>query len=65
MVEGPTAKAYALRIRDEFKNEIVRDIFVKSKKIFVPIEELIGKRFLGPDSLGKNIILSVKTAGNS
>ena len=57
MVEGPTAKAYALRIRDEFKNEIVRDIFVKSKRIFVPIEELIGKRFLGSDSLGKNIIL--------
>ena len=57
MVEGPTAKAYALRIRDEFKNEIVRDIFVRSKRIFVPIEELIGKRFLGSDSLGKNIIL--------
>jgi len=57
VVEGPTAKAYALRIRDEFKNEIVRDIFVRSKRIFVPIEELIGKRFLGSDSLGKNIIL--------
>ena len=35
MVEGSTAKAYALRIRDEFKNEIVRDIFVKSKRILV------------------------------
>ena len=57
MVEGPTAKAYALRIRNEFKNEIVRDIFARSKRIFVPVEELIGKRFLGSDSLGKNIIL--------
>jgi len=53
VVEGPTAKAYALGIRGEFKSEIVRDIFVRSKRIFIPIEELIGKKFLGSDSLGK------------
>jgi len=57
MVEGPTAKAYALRIRNEFQNEIVRDVFARSKRIFVSIEELISKRFLSSDSLGKNIIL--------
>lgn len=57
MVEGPTAKAYALRIGNEFQNEIVRDVFARSKRIFVSIEELISKKFLSSDSLGKNIIL--------
>lgn len=57
MVEGPTAKAYALRIGDEFKDEVVRDVFAKSRRTFVPAEELIGKKFVGSDSIGKNIIL--------
>ena len=57
MVEGPTAKAYALRIGNEFQNEIVRDVFARSKRIFVSIEELISKKFLSSNSLGKNIIL--------
>jgi len=56
MVEGPTAKAYAIRISKEFRNEIVEYISTRTKKIFVPIEEFIGKRFKGSDSLGKNII---------
>lgn len=57
VVEGPTAKSYALRIRDEFGGEVVREVFAKSKKVFIPLDELIKKRFLGSDSLGKNIIL--------
>ena len=57
MVEGPTAKAYALRVCNEFKDEIVREILAKSKKIFIPVKELIGKKFAGSDSIGKNIIL--------
>jgi len=57
VVEGPTAKSYALRIKGEFKDEIVRDVFTRSKKVFIPIDELIQKKFLGSDSLGKNIIL--------
>jgi len=57
VVEGPTAKSYALRIRDEFKDEIVREVFTRSKKVFIPVDELIQKKFLGSDSLGKNIIL--------
>lgn len=58
MVEGPTAKAYAFRICKEFEGELVNDVYVKSlKRVFVPIEALIGKKFLKADSIGKNILL--------
>jgi endonuclease-8 len=57
VVEGPTAKAYAIRINNEFQSEVVRDVFVKSKRILSPVEELIGRKFLRSDSLGKNILL--------
>jgi len=57
MVEGPTAKAYAIKIREEFSSEIVRRISAKSKRIFVPLDNIVGRRFLGSDSLGKNILL--------
>ncbi|MEM2440681.1 MAG: hypothetical protein QW493_05665 [Candidatus Bathyarchaeia archaeon] len=57
MVEGPTAKAYAIKITDNFQNEVVKEIFIKSKKVFISTEKLFGKRFIGADSLGKNILL--------
>jgi len=58
MVEGPTAKAYAIRIGKEFDGEAVNDIFVKSlKRVHVPLTEFIGKKFVNADSLGKNILL--------
>jgi len=57
MVEGPTAKAYAIRITNSFRNEVVKEVFAKTRKAHVPAENLIGKRFLEADSLGKNILL--------
>jgi endonuclease-8 len=58
MVEGPTAKAYAFRISEEFKDEVITNISVKStKRVFIPLTNLLGKGFLKADSLGKNIIL--------
>lgn len=57
MVEGPTAKAYAIEVSKKFGGEHIREVFVRSRKIFAPIEELIGRRFVKSDSLGKNIIL--------
>lgn len=57
MVEGPTAKAYAIEISKKFGGEHVREVFVRSRKIFIPIGELIGRRFVKADSLGKNIVL--------
>jgi len=58
MVEGPTAKAYAIRIGREFDGEAVNDIFVKSlKRVRVPLTEFIGKKFVNADSFGKNILI--------
>jgi endonuclease-8 len=58
MVEGPTAKAYAIRIGEEFYDEVVNDILVKSlKRVHVPLTDFIGKKFVNADSLGKNILL--------
>jgi len=62
MVEGPTAKAYAIRITNSFRNEVVKEVFAKTRKAHVPAEDLIGKRFLEADSLGKNIFYSSATA---
>ena len=53
MVEGPTAKAYAIRISKEFRNEIVQEIFTRSKKIFVPIEEFMERDLRDPIALVK------------
>jgi formamidopyrimidine-DNA glycosylase len=58
MVEGPTAKAYAIKISREFSGEIVKDVVVKTfKRIHIPLTELFGKGFVNADSLGKNILL--------
>jgi endonuclease-8 len=58
MVEGPTAKAYAIKISQEFKNEIVKDLFVKSsKRVYVWPSEFFGLKFLNADSYGKNIVM--------
>jgi endonuclease-8 len=57
MVEGPTAKAYAIKINSNFGNELIREVYARTKKAYIPAEKLVGKRFLGADSLGKNILL--------
>jgi endonuclease-8 len=58
MVEGPTAKAYAIKINQEFKDEIVKDVFVKTlKRVYIQPSKLIGLKFSKADSYGKNIIL--------
>ncbi len=57
MVEGPTAKAYAIKISREFYGEVVKNVFLKSRKVLLEPKELLNKRFLGSDSLGKNILL--------
>jgi hypothetical protein len=46
MVEGPTAKAYTIKIGQEFKDEIVNDVFVKSsRRIYVLPKDFVGLRF--------------------
>jgi endonuclease-8 len=58
MVEGPTAKAYAIKVNQEFKDEIVKDVFVKTlKRVYIQPSKLIGLKFSKANSYGKNIIL--------
>lgn len=57
MVEGPTAKAIAIKISQKFVGETVKDVIVKSKRVFIEPKELLDKKFNGSDTLGKNIIL--------
>ncbi|MEM2904089.1 MAG: hypothetical protein QXR00_06300 [Candidatus Bathyarchaeia archaeon] len=57
MVEGPTAKAYAIRICENFRDEVIHDVYVRSRRVFIPINELLGRKFTGADSLGKNILI--------
>ena len=59
MVEGPTAKAYALRIEENFKNSFIEKIETKSKKIFIDLNSLIGKKIKRVETIGKNIILLI------
>lgn len=56
MVEGPTAKAYAIKVNERFGNETIMEVFLRSKRVFVPVEKLIGRKLIKSDSLGKNII---------
>lgn len=58
MVEGPTAKAYSIKISRGFNGEIVKNVLVRSRKTFLDPKELLNKMFLGSDSIGKNILLS-------
>ncbi|MGQ9788722.1 MAG: hypothetical protein ACUVQM_05420 [Candidatus Hadarchaeaceae archaeon] len=46
MVEGSTAKAYALRMSMKFKDETVREVSARTRRLFVSAKELIGRRFL-------------------
>lgn len=57
MVEGPTARAYVIKINQEFSGEIVKNVLVKSKRIYMPLIEFLGKNFSKADSIGKNILL--------
>ncbi|MCS7097917.1 MAG: hypothetical protein NZ922_02935 [Candidatus Methanomethyliaceae archaeon] len=57
MVEGPTARAYSIKISNEFKDEVISEIFTRSKKVLIDIREIIGRKFSGATSLGKNILL--------
>lgn len=57
MTEGPTARLRAIQIENKFKNKILRDIFTRSKKIYVNEKNLIGKKLEKATSYGKNILL--------
>jgi len=59
MVEGPTAKAYAYKIRNNFVGETVKDIYFRSKKIYISKDKIINRKIKDSDSIGKNILIYI------
>lgn len=57
MTEGPTARLRAIQINQRFRDETVKDVFVRSKKLYVEPSLLIGKSLKEATSFGKNILL--------
>ena len=58
MVEGPTAKLYALKISQSFAGERVRRVLARTRRAYIPVERLAGKTFEGAETYGKNILLA-------
>jgi len=57
MVEGPTARAYAIKMWRFFKGEAATALFTRSKRILVPPKSFLGRRLTGVETIGKNILL--------
>jgi len=60
VVEGPSARAYAMRIDAKLKGEVVRLFWARSRRLFVSPKAVIGKRVDRAESFGKNIILKLE-----
>lgn len=57
MTEGPTARLRAIQIWNKFGNHEIKSIYVRSKKLHVNIDNIIGKKLNKATSYGKNILL--------
>lgn len=56
MTEGPTARYKAWLIYNKMRGKEIKAIRAISNKINVELNKLIGKRFIGFDTFGKNIV---------
>jgi len=63
VTEGPTARLRAIQIKDRFLDERLEDLRVKSKRVFVNPEDLIGKKLEDAYTYGKNILLDFSPYG--
>ncbi|MEM2077767.1 MAG: hypothetical protein QXH45_00660 [Thermosphaera sp.] len=57
MTEGPQARAIALLINQSLAGRRVENVFIRSRRIRVPLENLVSKKLDRADSYGKNILL--------
>ncbi len=57
MVEGPTAHLFAEKILAKFQGEIVNNLYIKSKRIYVDPNLIVGRKLQDCNARGKNIIL--------
>jgi len=57
MTEGPTARLRAIQIEREFKGEKIKDVLVRSNRVYVDPSRMVGKRLEKATSFGKNILI--------
>ena len=57
MTEGPTARLRAIEIWNKFGGHVIKEMEAKSKKLYVDLKNLTGKRLEKTTSYGKNILL--------
>ncbi len=55
MTEGPTARLRAIQIEKEFLGKRLENINIRSKRVFVDPNELVGTRLRRAYTYGKNI----------
>ncbi|MCD6541849.1 MAG: hypothetical protein J7K38_00805, partial [Thermoplasmata archaeon] len=63
MTEGPTARLRAIQIEKEFLGKRLENINIRSKRVFVDPNELVGTRLRRAYTYGKNILLSFEPYG--
>lgn len=59
MVEGPTAHKFSYDINTVFRDKLVIDSYYKTKKAVIEPRELVGRRILGSEAYGKNILIHI------
>lgn len=60
MTEGPQARVSAMLISRRLSGKTVESVYARSRKLRVPIEDLVSKKLNGADSFGKNIVLFIR-----
>ena len=63
MTEGPTARLRSIQIKKRYLNSRIVDIWAKSKRIYVDLEKLIGRRLVDSTTYGKNILMDLRPYG--
>ena len=57
MVEGPTAHKFSYDIEKRLRGQEVRNVYTRSRKVYIDINSLIGERLTDSEAYGKNIII--------
>ncbi len=63
MTEGPTARYKAWLVYSKLGGKIVKRISAKSRRVNIDLQELLGKKFTGFDTYGKNILFIFERYG--
>jgi len=63
MTEGPTARLRAIQISERFLGRRLNGVKIRSRRVYIGSENLIGKRLKNTSTYGKNILLNFEPYG--